>query len=184
MPMPRGHMVLRRGRIDGLSDQETQFVRAYLQNGGNATEAAREAGYNNPAVAGSRTIRKQKITEAIASHVLPRVGRIMHSATDLIEKQLAAWTKLVADNPASAAMLPTKELRGLLQMGMARLLPAPEPVTGQFDGLGADTVEDLEARLNHLLTARSAIARVIGGDADVIEDASTNPAQTDHDTDD
>lgn len=176
--MRKGQMIVSRKSLDGLSEQEGAFVAHYLRNGGNATEAARDAGYNNPAPTGSRLIRKQRIYEAIASTALPRLGRMIHNATDLIEAQLDAWKAIVHENPRAAAMLPTKELRGILAMGLSRLLPAPEPAGGHSDALTQDTVEDLEARLASLLTARSLAARVIAGDANVIEDDGANPARS------
>jgi hypothetical protein len=67
-----GHKLLARGRIGtaGLSDQHRIFVREYLKKG-NASEAARLAGFNWPGQKGAKLLKTAKIRAAINAELKP-----------------------------------------------------------------------------------------------------------------
>lgn len=50
---------------DGLSGKQRRFCEVYSANGGNASAAAREAGYKNPEPEGARSIRNDKVRKAL-----------------------------------------------------------------------------------------------------------------------
>ena len=58
----------RKDSPDGLTPKQRSFVKAYRgQAAGNATEAARLAGYKSPMVEGCRLLRNAKVAQAIGS---------------------------------------------------------------------------------------------------------------------
>ena len=50
---------------DGLTERQRRFVEEFAANGGNATKAAKAAGYAHPHVKGSQTLEKVSVREAI-----------------------------------------------------------------------------------------------------------------------
>ncbi len=75
--MPRG---LYASTMDGLTEKQRRFVEAYVGEAqGNATQAARLAGYSGDdptlAVAGAKLIRNGKVAEAIEAARKPRTRR-------------------------------------------------------------------------------------------------------------
>ena len=49
-----------------LTPKQKAFVHEYIKNGGNASDAARRAGYKNHEVEGTRLIRNDKVLAYIA----------------------------------------------------------------------------------------------------------------------
>lgn len=50
---------------EGLTERQRKFCEAYAANGGNATEAARSAGYKHQEVQGSRLLENVKVLSAL-----------------------------------------------------------------------------------------------------------------------
>jgi phage terminase small subunit len=57
----------------GLTDKQADFVSGYIANGGNATQAARSAGYANPESDGWRVMRNEAVQGAIRAEFERRV---------------------------------------------------------------------------------------------------------------
>lgn len=56
--------------LDGLTYKQRLFVEAYLgPSNGNASDAARRAGYKNPALLGHRLVKKSAISAAISARL-------------------------------------------------------------------------------------------------------------------
>ena len=50
---------------DGLTERQRAFCEAYVENGGNAADAARKAGYKNPHPQGVQTLRLVTVRSAL-----------------------------------------------------------------------------------------------------------------------
>ena len=50
---------------DGLTERQRAFCEAYVENGGNAADAARKAGYKNPHPQGVQTLRLVTVRNAL-----------------------------------------------------------------------------------------------------------------------
>ena len=76
--MPAGHLAKGQGgRIvgtHGLTDRQRAFVRAYIANGANATDAASQAGYSNPESEGWRLRQLPHIIAAIHAEIARTIG--------------------------------------------------------------------------------------------------------------
>ena len=51
--------------FEGLSPKQRTFCEAYASNGGNATAAARDAGYQHPGSQGAETLKKLSVRQAL-----------------------------------------------------------------------------------------------------------------------
>ena len=76
--------------LAGLTGKQRRFVLAYR---GNATEAARIAGYSAASVEGHRLLRNPKVRKAIAQREI--ITTRQHIATR--EERQAFWTQVMAD---------------------------------------------------------------------------------------
>ena len=91
--------------FDGLTALQSAFVRAYVQNGdGNATQAARDAGYSpaSAAVVGHRLLRNQAVLDAIQRLTAQALGPMapmmlkqmqhlaLHARSEFVQQQAAA----------------------------------------------------------------------------------------------
>lgn len=79
-----------------LSTRHELFVAAYVGDAhGNATEAARMAGYQKPAQQGSRLLKNAKIAARIAEHVEQAVCRSEDVLKELADVAFADWRDFV-----------------------------------------------------------------------------------------
>ena len=88
----------------GLTALESAFVRAYVEHGsGNATEAARSAGYapSCTAAMGYRLLRKTAVLDAIRNETAHAVGAIAPIALKAMTKLLTAKSQFVQQAAAA-----------------------------------------------------------------------------------
>jgi len=98
-----------------LSYKQVLFCIKYS---GNATEAAKYAGYKWPDKVGSQLLGKDRINECIAYVNTPKDKHTIKTAQDLIDE----FAKLIADDKAGIS----DKLRALENIGKIRGLYAPE----------------------------------------------------------
>ena len=74
--------------MSNLTPKQDAFVKAYLLNGGNATQAAIDAGYkaDNAAVIGSENLTKPNIKAAIDEHQKKSDDNYIWSKSDKLKK--------------------------------------------------------------------------------------------------
>src|SRR5689334_16117797 len=139
MPMPKGHTQRNAlGRIigsRGLTNQQTAFVRAFAQNGGDAEAAAAEAGYAVPRVRAHELMRHPLVRQAVTEELRGGFARVG-----------AMTLKLLASIDGN-------------------VMPPPRPPeTGAVDALDDASIDELEAELELLKARRAATALVVGAD--------------------
>lgn len=79
-----------------LSTKQELFVAAYLGDAhGNATEAARMAGYKSPNVQGPRLLGNVGIAARISEHVAAKVATADDVLRELADVAFAPWTEFV-----------------------------------------------------------------------------------------
>lgn len=61
--------VMLKSSIDSLTDKQRQFCRHYVANGGNASKAAKDAGYSNPDKVAYRVLANDKVQRYLADFV-------------------------------------------------------------------------------------------------------------------
>jgi len=76
---------------EGLTEKQRRFVEAYAANGGNATEAARAAGYRKPHPQGAENLQKPTIKDAIEK----LRGSTTTAAVLTREERQAFWSQMV-----------------------------------------------------------------------------------------
>lgn len=59
-----------------LTLKQKRFADEYIKNGGNATDAARKAGYKQPEAQGHENLEKSKITAYIARDKQSRIRKM------------------------------------------------------------------------------------------------------------
>lgn len=104
---------------DGLSEKRRRFCEEYAQNGGNATEAARQAGYKKPGVEGTRLLGYASIKQALEYLRQEQTSEAIATR----EERQAFWSSVMrgqevdADNspPAMRDRLKAAELLGKSQ---------------------------------------------------------------------
>lgn len=68
-----------------LTEKQTKFVDYYIETGGNATEAARKAGYKKPNPQGSENLAKPSIKAAIDARLAELKSQRTANATEVLE---------------------------------------------------------------------------------------------------
>jgi phage terminase small subunit len=76
---------------DGLTEKQRRFVEAYAANGGNATDAARKAGYRQPHPQGAENMQKPTVRAAIEA----LRAETTTSAILTREERQAYWTRVI-----------------------------------------------------------------------------------------
>lgn len=68
-----------------LTEKQTKFVDYYIETGGNATEAARRAGYKKPNPQGSENLAKPSVKAAIDARLAELKSQRTADATEVLE---------------------------------------------------------------------------------------------------
>ncbi|MBE0434205.1 MAG: terminase small subunit [Methylomicrobium sp.] len=79
--------------FDGLTEKQRRFCEEYSANGGNATGAAKEAGYKKPNVEGARSLENASIRVALEALRLSRTS----TAIATREERQSFWTQIMRD---------------------------------------------------------------------------------------
>ena len=95
-------------RKAGLNDRQLRFVQCYS---GNASEAARMAGYKQPGMVGNRLMKKDKIRAAIGKRELSRTKADIKTR----EERQEFWSKMMVEAKRDADRLKASELLGKSQ---------------------------------------------------------------------
>jgi phage terminase small subunit len=87
----------------GLSDKQEAFAVAYVTNGGNATAAAKEAGYSEDAarVLGPRNLRNALVLQRIYELTVQHIAAHAPKALGTMDKLLTARSEFVRFNAAA-----------------------------------------------------------------------------------
>ncbi len=98
---------------EGLSERQRLFCEAFAENGGNALQAAKSAGYSRPDPEGARQLGKARIVEAIERLRTDKTT----SAIATREERQAFWTAIMrGDEPGEMKdRLKASELLGRSQ---------------------------------------------------------------------
>jgi len=79
-----------------LTTKQDLFVSAYLGDAhGNATEAARMAGYKNPGQQGHALLKKHEISARVSKHVKQAGASADEVLNELADVAMAPWTEFV-----------------------------------------------------------------------------------------
>lgn len=161
-----GSVIPRGGAM--LNDQQELFALAYVTNGGNASEAARSAGYAVPETYGPRQLTKP--------HVAARVRQLV--ALDITSQlgRLVAMAMEIANDPLTPPRERLQAIFGLLDRGG---LAVPK---GQNGGPTvavqvnvAATAGDAQAAIREIWTSREARTKALAMGGHAPEQASFDP---------
>ena len=83
---------------DGLTEKQRRFCEAYSSNGGNALDAARQAGYATPHPEGQRMLQKATIREALEK----LREKTTTEAILTREERQAYWTRVIRGDERDA----------------------------------------------------------------------------------
>jgi len=94
------------GTKDKLTPKQDKFVKAYLLNGGNATQAAIDAGYkeDNAKQIGSENLTKLDVKKAIEKHQKKANKVFVWSKEKKLEKLQEVIAKCSGDDPEKGMM--------------------------------------------------------------------------------
>ena len=76
---------------DGLTEKQRRFCEVYCENGGNAHDAARQAGYAKPSPEGTRMLQNAKIIKALECLRLETTSRAIATR----EERQSWWTSIM-----------------------------------------------------------------------------------------
>lgn len=79
-----------------LTDQQRTFVTEYLKSG-NASEAARQAGFNWPGQKGAKLLKTAKIRAAINAELKPTSITQLHVLAELSQLAMGNWGEILDD---------------------------------------------------------------------------------------
>ena len=97
---------------NGLSEKQRRFCEAFSANGGNAFDAAKQAGYKQPQVQGHENMKKPRIIEALERLRQP----ITKKAIATREDRQAWWSEVMKNEDCDiTARLRASELLGRSQ---------------------------------------------------------------------
>jgi phage terminase small subunit len=114
-----------------LTERQRRFVLAFVACG-NATQAAREAGYGKPNPEGARQLAKARVAAAIAEASQARKDAAIADAT---ERQ-RFWTRIMRGEDGAASMADRLRASELLGRACGDFLERLE-VSGRLDLMGA-----------------------------------------------
>lgn len=132
--------------MEGLTGKQQAFINAYLSNGFNATEAARQAGYegndNVLGVTGHENLRIPKI----ASIVQERLNEAAMSANEVLARLSKIARGEVTDFLDDEGRFDLKSARRLQKAGLLKKVKSKR-TSKQIDALTEDERETLETSL-------------------------------------
>jgi len=92
---------------EGLTEKQRRFCEAYTANGGNATDAARQAGYAKPRQQGPRLLENVGVVQALET----LREETTNAAIATREERQAYWTSVMRGEPDSEGNRPTNSER-------------------------------------------------------------------------
>lgn len=131
---------------DGLTERQRAFCEAYVENGGNAADAARKAGYKNPHPQGVQTLRLVTVRTA-----LEKVRRsTTNAAIATREERQSFWSTVLRDPCVDMKdRLKASDLLGKSQADFILRTevsgPAGGPIKIDLTGLTDDQLAALES---------------------------------------
>jgi len=133
-------------RKKGLNDRQLRFVQCYA---GNATEAARMAGYKNPKLAGTRLLSNDTIREAVSNRELKAVKREIMTR----EERQELWSNMAKNAKRDADRLKASELLGKSQADFTEkiMVGSLEQTVKELDD------EELNRRIRQIDSASAAL---------------------------
>lgn len=82
-----------------LTNKQTRFVEGYLSNGGNGTQAARDAGYKHPNKRGPENVVKSGIQERINARIAEAGVQAKEVVGTLVSHLRVDIAEIMPDNP-------------------------------------------------------------------------------------
>lgn len=152
------------GGIVALTDQQDAFAREYVANGGNARDAAREAGYANPETQAYKVLLNRKVAERIrqicALDLTARLPELLFHMLDLATNGTDEGIKF-------------KALSYLIDRGGLALPKGGVPTVAVQVNMGKESkAKEVQSVISSIMSGRAAKPVAISGQGDYERDDS------------